>query len=140
MLYLHKALQYIAEEALVGLSSKIEKEKVIVIAGYLSLQLIGPILRIRDVSKMQLIGLAMKIATNLLPASFALKVWKRDMWNVFMDPKFFNLGLEALKSWKVIVHGMISSESDLLVEILSKILTPSKVRDHHWQWRDYPKY
>ena len=51
----------------------------------------------------------------------ALKVWKKDIWDFFCDPKFLSsLREDNLTMWKKIIQTILLNENDKFLEILSK--------------------
>ncbi|KAJ3154630.1 hypothetical protein HDU89_007868 [Geranomyces variabilis] len=49
------------------------------------------------------------------------KAWRREAWDAFLDPKFFEMNLPAARSWRTIVHTMMSSDKEKVVELISRI-------------------
>ena len=115
-------MRYLTEEWSPGLSDLIDKEKITRLATYIGNTIISPTLKVKDPTKMQLHNHVLKLAVSLVLLSSTANAWKKDLWLVFMESKFFNLNLSSLNSWKILIHGIIANESDILMsEILSKI-------------------
>ncbi|KAJ3177300.1 hypothetical protein HDU87_004552 [Geranomyces variabilis] len=49
------------------------------------------------------------------------KAWRREAWDAFLDPKFFEMNLPAARSWRTIVHTMMSSDKEKVAELISRI-------------------
>jgi len=48
---------------------------------------------------------------------FASK-WRKEVWEFFMDNRFFNMGPSASKKWQTIIQTIMLSEKERFVEIL----------------------
>ena len=54
-----------------------------------------------------------------IPAS--VKFWKRDVWEFFLEPRFFQLLREAdIPMWKKILQVIVIQEGNKFTEVLSK--------------------
>ncbi|KAJ3153044.1 hypothetical protein HDU86_005342 [Geranomyces michiganensis] len=49
------------------------------------------------------------------------KAWRREAWDVFLDPRFFEMNLAAARGWRTVVHIMMSSDKEKVVELISRI-------------------
>ncbi|CAG8507748.1 1615_t:CDS:10 [Paraglomus brasilianum] len=54
--------------------------------------------------------------------TFASK-WRKEVWEFFMDNRFFNMGRNASKKWQTIVQTIMLSEKERFAEILGRIST-----------------
>ena len=52
--------------------------------------------------------------------NFAIKSWRREVWDAFMDVKFFKMSLETGKKWATILRVLIISDKDRIVDLISR--------------------
>ncbi|KAK5672429.1 hypothetical protein QVD99_001192 [Batrachochytrium dendrobatidis] len=62
-------------------------------------------------------------AFSQIPSS--LKVCRKDLWEAFLDPRFFQLGSLSSKKWQKIMHAVMASDKERLAELLARISTTS---------------
>ena len=51
---------------------------------------------------------------------FAYRTWRKEVWEVFLDNRFFAMGPAAARKWRVLIQTAMTSEKDRLVELLGK--------------------
>jgi hypothetical protein len=64
----------------------------------------------------------LRILCKMSEINFAYKIWKKDVWEVFMDSKFFTNYLTDIEKWKKLIQGILSNEKEKLNEILGNLL------------------
>ncbi|TPX67373.1 hypothetical protein SpCBS45565_g03814 [Spizellomyces sp. 'palustris'] len=58
-------------------------------------------------------------AMTTLPA--AHRAWRREAWDAFLDPKFFEMGIVASRKWRVIVQAMVSSDKEKIADLIGRV-------------------
>ncbi|GJJ70854.1 hypothetical protein EMPS_03204 [Entomortierella parvispora] len=54
---------------------------------------------------------------------FAYRMWRKEVWEVFLDNRFFAMGPAAARKWRILIQTAMVSEKDRLVELLGRIST-----------------
>ncbi|CAF1040873.1 unnamed protein product [Didymodactylos carnosus] len=67
---------------------------------------------------------ASQLLMNLSQYSYTRKAWKKEAFEQLFDPSFFQLDIQALKSWKIIVDNLITNERPTSFrDVMTKINT-----------------
>ncbi|KAJ3283037.1 hypothetical protein HDU79_009455 [Rhizoclosmatium sp. JEL0117] len=121
----------------------LDQEKIIAVLTNLVYYLIGPNLK----TSPNLAGGKFKPMLEVLAAvarlPFAVKTFKKEAWDAFMDSRFFDMHLNAFRMWKAIINSLANADKDLRIsEIAVKISTVSSgsifvSRDQELQTRIY---
>ncbi|KAG0295715.1 hypothetical protein BGZ98_001266 [Dissophora globulifera] len=56
---------------------------------------------------------------------FAYRTWRKEVWELFMDNRFFSMAPPVARKWRVLIQTAMTSEKDRLVELLGRISTSS---------------
>ncbi|KAJ3040698.1 hypothetical protein HDV00_010591 [Rhizophlyctis rosea] len=82
--------------------------------------IVGPTLRNRQNVRLLLAPvLELICAMTKVPSGY--KTWRKDAWDSFMDPRFFQMGLAAERKWRVIVQSAMVNEKERVGELLGRI-------------------
>ncbi|KAG0208460.1 hypothetical protein BGX28_000598 [Mortierella sp. GBA30] len=54
---------------------------------------------------------------------FAYRTWRKEVWEVFLDNRFFAMGPVVARKWRVLIQTAMTAEKDRLVELLGRIST-----------------
>ncbi|KAF9137838.1 hypothetical protein BGX30_009855 [Mortierella sp. GBA39] len=54
---------------------------------------------------------------------FAYRTWRKEVWEVFLDNRFFAMGPAAARKWRQLIQTAMTSEKERLVELLGRIST-----------------
>ncbi|KAG9326517.1 hypothetical protein KVV02_007666 [Mortierella alpina] len=54
---------------------------------------------------------------------FAYRTWRKEVWEVFLDNRFFAMGPAVARKWRVLIQTAMTAEKDRLVELLGRIST-----------------
>ncbi|KAF9201272.1 hypothetical protein BGZ49_008474 [Haplosporangium sp. Z 27] len=54
---------------------------------------------------------------------FAYRTWRKEVWEVFLDNRFFAMGPTVARKWRILIQTAMTSEKDRLVELLGRIST-----------------
>lgn len=52
---------------------------------------------------------------------FAYRVWRKEIWDVFIDNRFFNMTPGAAKKWRIIMQTIMTSEKERFPELLGML-------------------
>ncbi|KAI9352085.1 Dopey, N-terminal-domain-containing protein [Obelidium mucronatum] len=129
------ATSLISSDFLLHLSSAIipslrrlllDQDKIIAILSNLVYYIVAPGLK----ASPNLIGSKFKPCLEILHAmsklSFAVKTWKKETWDAFLDSRFFDMHLAPFKLWKSIMNSLTNADKDArIIEITGKISTAS---------------
>jgi len=53
---------------------------------------------------------------------FAYRTWRKEVWEVFLDNRFFVMGPAAARKWRMLIQTAMITEKDRLVELLGEIV------------------
>ncbi|KAF9960614.1 hypothetical protein BGZ65_012020 [Modicella reniformis] len=53
----------------------------------------------------------------------AYRTWRKEVWEVFLDNRFFAMAPIVARKWRVLIQTAMTSEKDRLVELLGRIST-----------------
>ncbi|KAJ3234832.1 hypothetical protein HDU81_001102 [Chytriomyces hyalinus] len=57
---------------------------------------------------------------------FAVKTWKKEVWDGFMESKFWEMGVESFRDWKTIMTSLVSADRDSkITELATKVSVAS---------------
>jgi hypothetical protein len=59
---------------------------------------------------------------------FAIK-WRKDVWELFTDNRFFHVGPGASKKWQTIIQTIMLSEKERFAEVLGLLLLRTEALD-----------
>ena len=83
-----------------------------------------PYFRTHVVSHASSYRAASTLLMNISEYSYMKKAWKREAFDHLFDPKFFQVDLVSLRSWKVIVENRLSNEKPIAFrDLLTRINT-----------------
>ncbi|KAG0004507.1 hypothetical protein BGZ79_009040 [Entomortierella chlamydospora] len=54
---------------------------------------------------------------------FAYRTWRKEVWEVFLDNRFFAMGPTVARKWRILIQTAMTSEKDRLAELLGRIST-----------------
>ncbi|KAK5828752.1 Dopey, N-terminal-domain-containing protein [Linnemannia elongata] len=54
---------------------------------------------------------------------FAYRTWRKEVWEVFLDNRFFAMGPAVARKWRQLIQTAMTSEKERLVELLGRIST-----------------
>ncbi|KAG0365844.1 hypothetical protein BGZ54_006153 [Gamsiella multidivaricata] len=52
---------------------------------------------------------------------FVYRTWRKEVWEVFLDNRFFAMGPAAARKWRVLIQTAMTSEKERLPELLGRI-------------------
>lgn len=57
---------------------------------------------------------------------FTYKTWRKEVWEVFIDSRFFYMNVSTAKKWKAIIQTAFSIEKERFTELMGRItISPS---------------
>ncbi|KAJ3070565.1 hypothetical protein HDU98_006459 [Podochytrium sp. JEL0797] len=122
----------------------LDQEKILGVMTNLVYYLLGPQLKMNP----NLIGARYKPLLEILAAvaaklPFAVKTWKKETWDAFLDARFFEMHVTPFRVWKGIVNVLANADKEARVaEIAAKISAANSSsifvsRDQELQMRVY---
>ncbi|KAF9430197.1 hypothetical protein BGZ76_000932 [Entomortierella beljakovae] len=54
---------------------------------------------------------------------FVYRTWRKEVWEVFLDNRFFAMSPAVARKWKIMIQTAMTSEKDRLTELLGRIST-----------------
>ncbi|KAG0088885.1 hypothetical protein BGZ92_005611, partial [Podila epicladia] len=54
---------------------------------------------------------------------FAYRTWRKEVWEVFLDNRFFVMAPQVARKWRMLIQTAMTSEKDRLAELLGRIST-----------------
>ncbi|RUS26035.1 hypothetical protein BC938DRAFT_471306 [Jimgerdemannia flammicorona] len=52
---------------------------------------------------------------------FTIRTWRKDVWDVFLDNRFFYMNASTAKKWRSIIQTIMTSEKDRFIEIIGEL-------------------
>ncbi|KAI8835956.1 Dopey, N-terminal-domain-containing protein [Chytriomyces cf. hyalinus JEL632] len=57
---------------------------------------------------------------------FVVKTWKKEVWDAFMESKFWEMGIESFRDWKTIMTSLVSADRESkITELATKVSVAS---------------
>ncbi|KAJ3264062.1 hypothetical protein HDU77_009470 [Chytriomyces hyalinus] len=57
---------------------------------------------------------------------FVVKTWKKEVWDAFMESKFWEMGIEPFRDWKTIMTSLVSADRESkIAELATKVSVAS---------------
>ncbi|PVH92770.1 hypothetical protein DM02DRAFT_677280 [Periconia macrospinosa] len=103
----------------------VENDRVTNVVSSIATSVIGPTFRAKSFPENVSEGI-LDLLQALVRVAQGNKIWKKDLFDAFNDPRFFNTPLPLLKrSWLPILAQWTHSDKDRLPELLSRISAPT---------------
>ncbi|CAG8542048.1 7991_t:CDS:10 [Funneliformis mosseae] len=99
----------------------IDQDRIVSLLTNMMYYIIGPVLKNRPSTGIPNVILNLICEMSKLP--FAYRVWRKELWDVFIDNKFFNMTPGAAKKWRVIMQTIMTSEKERFPELLGRLST-----------------
>lgn len=55
--------------------------------------------------------------------TFTYRIWRKEVWDLFLDNRFFYMSANTAQKWRVILQTVMSSEKERFVEVVNRIST-----------------
>ncbi|KAJ3138752.1 hypothetical protein HK100_012424 [Physocladia obscura] len=98
----------------------LDQEKIIAVLNNIVYYIIGPNLKITP----NLLGGKFRPSLETLNAisklPFAVKTWKKEIWEAFLDSRFFDMHLEPFRLWKGIMNSLANADKDLRISEIAE--------------------
>ncbi|KAJ3346582.1 hypothetical protein HDU83_002865 [Entophlyctis luteolus] len=53
---------------------------------------------------------------------FAVKTWKKEVWEAFIDPRFFDMNIDMFRMWKTVMNNLANADKELrMADLAAKI-------------------
>jgi hypothetical protein len=102
-----------------------DQDRILTILSNAVYYIISPILKLRPGSKYSdKVPPALDLLCSMSRLPFAVKAWKKDVWDIFMDNKFFQMGGASCLKWKDVIQTLMVSGGEKeakVMEVISKI-------------------
>ncbi|KAI9321888.1 Dopey, N-terminal-domain-containing protein [Dichotomocladium elegans] len=82
---------------------------------------IGPALRTR--STFNKITVILDQICEMTHMPFTYKTWRKEVWDVYLDNRFFYMSPATAKKWKVIIQTIFTLEKERFMELVGRITT-----------------
>ncbi|RIA92963.1 Dopey, N-terminal-domain-containing protein [Glomus cerebriforme] len=99
----------------------IDQDRIVSLFTNMMYYIIGPVLKNRSSTGVPNVILNIICEISKLP--FAYRVWRKEIWDVFIDNKFFNMTPVAAKKWRIIMQTIMTSEKERFPELLGRLST-----------------
>jgi len=54
---------------------------------------------------------------------FTYRTWRKEIWDVFLDGRFFYMGAATAQKWRTIIQTIMTAEKERFVEVVNRIST-----------------
>ncbi|CAB4494243.1 hypothetical protein RhiirA1_417017 [Rhizophagus irregularis] len=99
----------------------IDQDRIVSLFTNMMYYIIVPVLKNRSGTGISNVILNMICEMSKLP--FAYRVWRKEIWDVFIDNRFFNMTPGAAKKWRIIMQTIMTSEKERFPELLGRLST-----------------
>lgn len=96
-----------------------EQERVTTMITNLMYYVIAPSLK----SRVGLNDSSVDLLCEISRIPFAYRTWRKEVWELFLDNRFFAMGPAVAKKWRTLMQTAMTTEKDRLVELLGRIST-----------------
>ncbi|KAI8985936.1 Dopey, N-terminal-domain-containing protein [Pilobolus umbonatus] len=111
--------QYLSNRVIPNLRQLIgDNDKINSVLNNLVYYVIGPSLKSKSKNLILLNQLC-----EMARMPFTYKTWRKEVWDVFLDNRFFYMGSTTVKKWSYIIHVALSIEKERISELLGRITT-----------------
>ena len=66
---------------------------------------------------------AVKLLSSLSGFQVTRKAWRKEAFDLFLDPSFFAVELEALREWKVVIDNLMTQDQVTFRDLLTRLNT-----------------
>ncbi|KAI8927393.1 Dopey, N-terminal-domain-containing protein [Entophlyctis helioformis] len=82
----------------------------------------GPMLKSRHSMNKSFLNPILRAIVALTSLPSAIKPFRKDIWDAFLDPRFFQMGARSSKMWQAIMHSVVSAEKErLAADLLARV-------------------
>ncbi|KAI8919962.1 Dopey, N-terminal-domain-containing protein [Powellomyces hirtus] len=118
----HEIISYFASHAVPKVRQFLhDQDKMLVLLSNMVYYIITPHFRNKQSSVKSRLNPTLELLSAMAKVPGAQKAWRREAWDGFLDPKFFEMGLPASRSWQTIVQAILSSDKEKVAEIIGRI-------------------
>ncbi|TPX60422.1 hypothetical protein PhCBS80983_g01815 [Powellomyces hirtus] len=118
----HEIISYFASHAVPKVRQFLhDQDKMLVLLSNMVYYIITPHFRNKQSSIKSRLNPTLELLSAMAKVPGAQKAWRREAWDGFLDPKFFEMGLPASRSWQTIVQAILSSDKEKVAEIIGRI-------------------
>ncbi|KAI9098669.1 Dopey, N-terminal-domain-containing protein [Phlyctochytrium arcticum] len=119
-------LRYFASPAMLNcLKCCKDQDKAIALVNNLVYYVIGPSMRTKSSSRLELTSV-LDIMGMLAKLASTYRSWRREAWEGFLDPKFFEFAAPACRRWKIVIQAVVGQEKEKIVDLIGRIsIVPS---------------
>ncbi|KAI8330957.1 Dopey, N-terminal-domain-containing protein [Choanephora cucurbitarum] len=111
--------QYLANQVIPRLRLLVgDNDKINSLLNNLVYYVIGPLLKSKVKSPIVLDQLC-----EMARMPFTYKTWRKEVWEVFIDSRFFYMNSTAARKWMTIIHTAFSIEKERMTELMARITT-----------------
>ncbi|KAI1316511.1 hypothetical protein EDD11_009924 [Mortierella claussenii] len=96
-----------------------EQDRITPVIGNLMYYVIAPSLK----SRVGINDSTVDLLCEVSKIPFTYRTWRKEVWEVFLDNRFFAMGPDVARKWKVLIQTAMTSEKDRLGELLGRIST-----------------
>lgn len=98
-----------------------EKDKITQIVTTLMYNII-PYLKNHTTKNVPFFYACSNLLSTLTPYQYTRKAWRKDVFDLFLDPSFFQMDVSCLPFWKQILDNLMSYDNITFRELMSKLL------------------
>lgn len=74
----------------------------------------------------RLLNLTLDLLREISRIPFAYRTWRKEVWDFFLEPRFFDMTPSNVKRWRAITQTIMTSERERIDDLLGRIVvTPS---------------
>ncbi|KAJ3334101.1 hypothetical protein HDU76_010223 [Blyttiomyces sp. JEL0837] len=107
----------------------LDQERIITVFTNAVYYIVGPFLKSKASTATggECLGPALELLFAMSKLPFATKAWRKEVWDLFLENRFFSIDLAALRKWKTIFQALMVSDKELkIADLIGKITaTPS---------------
>lgn len=100
-----------------------EKEKVVPVLSAL-MYTVTPYLRNHSGHNVPSFRACSQLLANLSGYRYTRKAWRRDVFDLLLDPNFFQMDIHCLRSWKVTIDNLMTHDKATFHDLLGRVMIP----------------
>ncbi|KAJ3012642.1 hypothetical protein HKX48_006177 [Thoreauomyces humboldtii] len=97
-----------------------DQDRTLILLTNMVYYIVAPLLKSKQTIKSRL-NPTLELLCAIAKVPGAQKAWRREAWDGFWDVRFFEMGLVASRNWRVIIHAVMSSDKEKVVELISRV-------------------
>jgi hypothetical protein len=97
-----------------------DQEKIVNVCNNINYYIITNVFKNRNEETLVLV-VVLDLIIEMLKLSYTHRCYKKEIWDLFYNPKFFRMNLKISSKWKVIMNSIVQSDTEKFNDLISRI-------------------